>query len=82
MLRDGQFIKEPPIKIGAHHVPFAQTSPTKEDEFVQHLILNSRPIATTKSARLMDIILILLIIWLGIGIIVPALKLFVTYFIA
>ena len=42
MLKDGQFIKEPPIKIGAHYVP-PPYKPTSEDEWIiQHLILESK----------------------------------------
>lgn len=40
MLRDGQFIKEAPPKIGAHYVPqFTQTKFSKEEQFVQSILL-------------------------------------------
>ena len=42
MLKDGKFIKEPPLKIGAHYVP-PSYKPTSEEEWViQHLILETR----------------------------------------
>jgi hypothetical protein len=40
MLRDGQFFKEDPPKIGAHYVPqFHQSKFTKEEQFVQGILL-------------------------------------------
>ncbi len=40
MLRDGQFLREDPPKIGAHYVPqFHQTKFTKEEQFVQGILL-------------------------------------------
>lgn len=40
MLRDGQFIKEAPPKIGAHYTPtFNKTKFSKEEQFVQNLLL-------------------------------------------
>ena len=42
MLRNGKFIKEPPIRIGAHYVP-PPYKPTSEEEWIiQHLILESK----------------------------------------
>jgi hypothetical protein len=40
MLRDGQFIKEDPPRIGAHYVPQFRTIKTsKEEQFVQNILL-------------------------------------------
>lgn len=39
MLRDGQFIKEEPPKIGSHYVPQPQSELTKEERFAQNLLL-------------------------------------------
>lgn len=40
MLRDGYFIKEEPIKIGAHYVPdFFKRQVTPEERFMQDVIL-------------------------------------------
>lgn len=83
MLRDGEFIKEAPIKIGAHYVPFQQQSISKEEEFVQNLMLHGSPtppMATTRSAKIIDAFMFVLLIWFGIAIIVPLLKFIVDYF--
>lgn len=83
MLRDGKFIKEPPIKIGAHYVPFQQQSVSREEEFVQNLILHGAPtppMATTRSAKIIDMFMFVLMIWVGIAIIVPVMKLILDYF--
>jgi hypothetical protein len=43
MLRDGQFIKEAPPRIGAFYVPkFYKTSSTPEERMVQSLLLGFR----------------------------------------
>lgn len=43
MLRDGQFIKEDPPKIGAHYVPrLVQDNYTPEERFAQSLVLGYR----------------------------------------
>lgn len=43
MLRDGQFIKEDPPKIGAFYVPrFYKESTTPEERMVQDLLLGLR----------------------------------------
>ena len=83
MLRDGQFIKEPPIKIGIHYVPFQQQSTTKEDEFVQQLILcgSVKPSVTPRSAKILDMLMFVLMIWIGVATIVPILKLIVDHFV-
>lgn len=39
MLRDGQFIKETPPKIGAHYVPSHPKPFSKEEQFVQGILL-------------------------------------------
>ena len=40
MLRDGQFIKEAPPKIGAHYTPnFKPQKFSKEEQFVQSILL-------------------------------------------
>lgn len=39
MLKDGQFIKEDPPKIGAHYTPKAGTSTTPEERLVQDVLL-------------------------------------------
>lgn len=81
MLRDGKFIKEPPIKIGAHYVPFQQQSTTKEDEFVQDLMLygSAKQSITPRSAKILDTLMFMLIIWIGVATLVPVLKLIVDY---
>jgi hypothetical protein len=43
MLRDGRFVKELPPKIGVHYVPKATTTnPSKEEQFVQNILLGIR----------------------------------------
>lgn len=78
MLRDGKFIKEPPIKIGAHYVPFNSQQTTREDEFVQHLILlgnePTKGSATPRSAKILDWLMFLLMIWIGVASLVPLMK--------
>jgi len=83
MLRDGKFIKEPPIKIGAYYVPFQQQSTTKEDEFVQELILceSMKPSANPRSAKTVDMLMYVLMIWIGVAALVPFLKFIVDYII-
>lgn len=40
MLRDGQFIREEPPKIGSHYTPStAGMLPTKEEQFMQNILL-------------------------------------------
>lgn len=39
MLRDGQFIKEAPPKIGAHYVPQTPAAFSREEQFVQSILL-------------------------------------------
>ena len=40
MLRDGQFIKEDPPKIGAHYIPSNKPTPVnKEEQFMQNVLL-------------------------------------------
>jgi hypothetical protein len=43
MLKDGRFVKELPPKIGVHYVPkAATTNPSKEEQFVQNILLGTR----------------------------------------
>lgn len=42
MLRDGKFIKEPPIKIGAHYVPPRYKPVSEEEQIMQHVILSEK----------------------------------------
>jgi hypothetical protein len=78
MLKDGKFIKEPPIRIGAYYVPQPPQPSSPEDEFVQDLILASthqpKGFASTHAAKIMDWILFILLVWLGVGTLVPVLK--------
>jgi hypothetical protein len=78
MLKDGKFIKEPPIRIGAYYVPQPPQPISPEDEFVQDLILagshDNKGVASTRAAKIMDWILFILLIWLGISTLVPVLK--------
>jgi hypothetical protein len=78
MLRDGKFIKEQPIRIGAYYVPQAPQPSSPEDEFVQDLILANgnqpKGLASTRAAKIMDWILFVLLVWLGVGALVPVLK--------
>jgi hypothetical protein len=78
MLRDGKFIKEQPIRIGAYYVPQPPQPISPEDEFVQDLILasghESKGVASTRAAKIMDWILFILLVWLGVGTLVPVLK--------
>jgi hypothetical protein len=43
MLRDGKFIKEPPIKIGAHYVPSIYREQSEEERLIQRVILDEKP---------------------------------------
>lgn len=78
MLRDGKFIKEDPIRIGAYYTPGSQQQPSPEDEFVQNLILcadhDSKGIASTRSAKILDWILFVLLVWLMTAALIPAVK--------
>lgn len=42
MLRDGQFIKEEPPKIGAHYTPKMGNPTTPEERLMQDLLLDSK----------------------------------------
>jgi hypothetical protein len=42
MLRDGQFIKEEPPKIGSHYTPKAGLLPTPEERLVQDVLLGCK----------------------------------------
>ena len=39
MLRDGQFIKEPPVKIGEYWIPTPKVAMTIDDELIQEALL-------------------------------------------
>lgn len=39
MLRDGEFLREPPVKIGAFYVPPIKHDATYEDMFIQEVLL-------------------------------------------
>lgn len=43
MLRDGQFLQEPPIKIGAHYVRTPKHIPTDTEVFIQSVLLGTAP---------------------------------------
>lgn len=43
MLRDGQFLQEPPIKIGAHYVRPFRHEPNDNEVFIQSVLLNAAP---------------------------------------
>jgi len=43
MLKDGRFVKELPPKIGVHYIPKAASmTPSKEEQFVQNILLGIR----------------------------------------
>lgn len=42
MLKDGKFIKEPPIKIGVHYVPPSKKTFTEEEKEMQQVLLRER----------------------------------------
>jgi hypothetical protein len=83
MLRDGKFIKEPPIRIGVYYVPQPPQPSSPENEFVQDLILasdyDSKGVASTRAAKIVDWILFVLLAWLCVGILVPVLKFVADY---
>jgi hypothetical protein len=78
MLRDGQFIKEPRIKIGAHYVPYAKPKITSDDIFMQEILSNNKSSGmapdSTGYSKIVDWILIFCIAWFGLAIFVPLLK--------
>jgi hypothetical protein len=43
MLKDGKFIKENPIKIGSHYAPPFFRTVTKEEKYIQNVILERKP---------------------------------------
>jgi hypothetical protein len=54
MLRDGQFIKEEPPKIGAHYsVNIHQRKATPEECFVQDVLLGINPYTTNKFEKIL-----------------------------
>jgi hypothetical protein len=55
MLRDGNFIREDPPKIGAHYVPQLYSRPaTPEERFVQDIILSVRPIKQSPITKILE----------------------------
>lgn len=42
MLKNGKFIKEQPVRIGAHYVPPKHKTPTEEDVFVYRVVMGER----------------------------------------
>lgn len=65
MLKDGKFIKESPIKIGAHYVP-PPYKPTSEEEWIiQHLILDSKK--QRRGTNIINIGLVLLFAYFIVG---------------
>ena len=58
MLRDGQFIKEDPPKIGQFYVPrFKEEQYTPEERFAQSLILGYRDTKFSLFSRVLDFML-------------------------
>lgn len=49
MLRDGQFLAEPPVKIGAHYVPARRHEMTETELFTQSVLLGAAPKPAKKS---------------------------------
>lgn len=43
MLRDGHFLREPPVKIGAHHVRFNRAEATPQELMIQDALLGYKP---------------------------------------
>ena len=43
MLRDGEFIKEPPVRISAYYMPPLKNDATPEEFFIQHVLLENKP---------------------------------------
>ena len=78
MLRDGQFIKEPRIEIGAHYVPYSKPKITNDDIFMHEILSNhgneSMPYDTTGNSKIVNWIVIACIAWFGLAIFVPLLK--------
>ena len=78
MLRDGQFIREPRIEIGAHYVPYVKPKLTNDDIFMQEILSNNggsgMALDSTGNSKIIDWILIFVIAWFGLAIFVPLLK--------
>jgi hypothetical protein len=83
MLRDGQFIKEPNIEIGAHYVPYAKPKITSDDIFMQDILSKngneSMAYDTTGNSKVVNWIVIACIVWFGLAIFVPLLKILVEH---
>lgn len=48
MLKNGKYIKEKPIKIGAHYVPPQRKGYSEEDNFIQYVFMGYRMPRKTK----------------------------------
>lgn len=85
MLRDGQFIKEPRIEIGAHYVPYAKPKITNDDIFMQEILskdcISGMAPDSTGNSKIIDWIIVACIAWFCIAIFVPVLKMLVDYLI-
>lgn len=58
MLRDGQFIKEDPPKIGQFYVPrFKEEEYTPEERFAQNVLLGCREVKYSFLSRVLGFIL-------------------------
>jgi len=57
MLKDGQFIREEPPKIGAHYTPKAGTVPTPEERLVQDVLLGYKNQPQSFLSRLFGVML-------------------------
>lgn len=53
MLQNGQFIKEPPPKIGAYYVPQRARASTPEERFTQDVLLGINPYTTNKFEKIL-----------------------------
>lgn len=53
MLQNGQFIKEPPPRIGAYYVPQRTRDSTPEERFTQDVLLGVNPYTINKFEKLL-----------------------------
>lgn len=70
MLRDGKFIKEQPIRIGAHYVPPIHKPNTEEEWVIQHLILEGSRNNSGQRITSVGLLLVLAYTIVGSGILV------------
>ena len=54
MLIDGKFIKEEPIKIGAHWIPEFKKKSTPEECFIQDVLLGINPYNKNKAEKILE----------------------------